>query len=63
MLGGYMGRILEVDLSKGRISEKELPPEKTLRKYLGCFGLGLHWLYHRCPPGTSALDSENPLIF
>jgi len=63
MLGGYMGKILEVDLSTGRISENGLPSEETLRKYLGCFGLGLHWLYDRCPPGTSALDPENPLIF
>ncbi len=63
MLGGYMGKILEVDLSTRRVSEKELPQEATLRKYLGCFGLGLRWLYHRCPPGTSAFDPENPLIF
>ncbi len=25
MLGGYMGKILEVDLSTGKISEEELP--------------------------------------
>ncbi len=56
MLGGYMGKILEVDLSAGKISEQELPPEDTLRKYLGGYGLGLWLLYNRCPPGISAID-------
>ncbi|MFC1992411.1 aldehyde ferredoxin oxidoreductase family protein [Chloroflexota bacterium] len=63
MLGGYMGKILEVDLSTGRISEQKLPSEDVLRKYLGCYGLGLWLLYNRCSPGTSALDPENPMIF
>lgn len=63
MLGGYMGKILEVDLSTGRISEQALPPEAILRKYLGGYGLGLWMLYRKCPPGVSALDADNPMIF
>ncbi len=62
MLGGYMGKILEVDLSTGKMAESELPPEEILRKYLGGFGLGLWMLYHRCPPGVAALDPESPMI-
>ncbi len=58
-----MGKILEVDLSTGKISEVELPPEDILRKFLGGSGLGLWLLYHKCPPGISALDAENPMIF
>ena len=63
MLGGYMGRILRVDLTRGKISEQDLPQENTLRKYLGCFGLGLRLLYDMLPPRFSASDEENPLIF
>ena len=59
---GYMGKILEVDLSTGKITESELPPEDILRKYLGGFGLGLWMLYQKCPPGVAALDAENPMI-
>lgn len=58
-----MGAILEVDLSNHKIIRTETPSEEILRKYLGCFGLGLWMLYDRCPPGTSALDEANPLIF
>lgn len=63
MLGGYMGKILRVDLTSGKIAEEELPSEDTLREYLGCFGLGLRLLYDMLPSGFSASDGENPLIF
>ncbi len=63
MPGGYMGKILEVNLSTKEISEKDLPPESVLRKYLGGFGLGLWMLNSMCPPGISAVDPENPMIF
>ena len=60
---GYMGKILRVDLTPGKITEEGLPPEDILRKYLSGYGLGLWMLYHECPPGISALDPENPMIF
>ncbi|MBI4321179.1 MAG: hypothetical protein HY675_22030 [Chloroflexi bacterium] len=63
MPGGYMGKIIEVNLSTNEIAEKELPSEDVLRKYLGGFGLGLWLLNQMCPPGTSALEPENPMIF
>lgn len=61
--GGYMGRILNVDLSKGKIGEEALPGDDVLRKYIGCWGLGLRFLYDLLPPGYAATDPENPLIF
>ena len=63
MKGGYVGKILEVDLSNGKIVVNELASESILRKYLGGFGLGIWLLYQRCPPGVAALDAESPMIF
>jgi aldehyde:ferredoxin oxidoreductase len=61
--GGYVGQILRVDLTSGKLFEEPLPDTSILRKYLGCWGLALHYLYEMVPPGIDALDSENPLIF
>ena len=41
MLGGYVGKILRVNLTKGTVAEEGLPAEDKLRKYLGGLGLGL----------------------
>jgi len=62
-LGGYIGKILRVDLTRSTIVEEELPGEDALRKYVGCFGLGLKLFYSEFCPGFSPLDPENPLIF
>jgi aldehyde:ferredoxin oxidoreductase len=61
--GGYMGRILHVDLSTRKVGHEELPGNDILRKYIGCWGLGLKYLYDLLPAGYSASDPENPLIF
>jgi len=61
--GGYMGKILHVNLTSQKIVEEDLPGEDVLRQYVGCFGLGLKMLYDRLSPGTAPLDPENPLIF
>jgi aldehyde:ferredoxin oxidoreductase len=58
-----MGKILMVDLSGGKISETDLPSDDVLRKYIGCWGLGLRYLYDLLPPGYTASDPENPLAF
>lgn len=63
MPGAYMGKILRVDLTTGKIGEEELPGEDVLRKYLGCYALGLRYLYDEVPPGIGSFDAENPLIF
>jgi len=61
--GGYRGKILRVDLTKGSIATEGLPDESILRKYLGNFGLGLWYLMKELPDGVDALEPENPLIF
>lgn len=66
MLGGYVARILQVNLSENKILDKNLLDRfslPTLRKFVGGFGLGLKILYDEVPPGIHPLDPENPLIF
>jgi aldehyde:ferredoxin oxidoreductase len=61
--GGYMGKTLMVDLSSGKIKGADLPSDDVLRNYIGCWGLGLRYLYDLLPPGYTASDPENPLVF
>ncbi len=59
---GYMGKILRVDLSSGKITE-EFPDENTLRTYLGGAGLATKYLFDEIKKGIDPLGSENKLIF
>ena len=61
-LGGYMGKILRVDLTKELITEEKLP-EATLRKYIGGTGLGAKIMYDEVPPGIEWSDPANRLIW
>lgn len=60
---GYMGKILGVDLTKEKIGEENLPDESTLRKYVGCVGLGVKLLFDKVPRTVQPLDPQNCLIF
>ena len=62
MIGGYAGKILRVDLTKGSIAEENLP-QGELRKYLGGLGLGLRILAAEQPLHVKPLDPESRLIF
>lgn len=61
--GGYMGKVLRVDLDSGVISDEPLPGDDVLRKYVGCFGLGMKYFDDEFEIGTGPLDPGNPLIF
>lgn len=61
--GGYMGKILRVNLTTGKITTENLPEEPVLRKWLGGKGLGQLILQRELPDGASPLSPENPLIF
>ena len=63
MKGGYCGKILKVDLTAQKITEAPIPGDDVLRQYLGCWGLGLRFLYDLMPPGYEARDPENHLVF
>ena len=60
---GYHGVILDVDLSSGQISKKEVAPE-DYRDFVGGRGLGAKLLWDALPgPGVDATSPQNPLIF
>ena len=63
MLGGYMGKLLRVDLTSEELTDQMLPPEDQLRKYIGGMGLAAKILYDELPLETKPLDPENILIF
>ncbi|NPV44955.1 MAG: aldehyde ferredoxin oxidoreductase, partial [Firmicutes bacterium] len=62
MLGGYMGKILNINLTEGIITEETFS-EEVLRKFIGGSGLGAKILYERTTPDTEPLSPENPLIY
>jgi aldehyde:ferredoxin oxidoreductase len=61
-IGGYVGKILRVDLTNEHISEEILDSE-TLRKYVGGTALGAKYLYEEVPPGVEWSDPENRIMF
>ena len=61
MLGGYAGKVLFVDLTKGAIKE-EIVPEKTNRDFIGGYGLGIRILYERMKPKIISKTLIKPLI-
>ena len=62
MTGGYVGKLLFVDLSNGTIQEEALD-ESLCRNFLGGYGIGAKVLYDRMKPGVDPLGPENILGF
>jgi aldehyde:ferredoxin oxidoreductase len=58
---GVHGKILEVDLSRGRVDEVPLGPDKVA-DYIGGRGLGARLLYDRLDPGCDALGPDNIIV-
>ncbi len=58
---GYMGQILRVDLSSGRLS-KEALKEQDCKMFLGGSGLATKYLFDEVPKGTDPLSPDNRLI-
>jgi len=59
---GYMGKILKVNLSTGKISEEPLNMNFA-KMFLGGSGLACRILYNMINKDTDPLGPENPLIF
>ena len=59
---GWMGTVLRVDLSTGKIEKGPLDKELACR-YLGGRGINVRILYDELAAGTDALSPENVLIF
>lgn len=62
MLGGYAGKILDVNLETGELKDKTLD-EEVLRMYLGGKGLGLKLIYDEFRDDMQPFDPDNLLVF
>ncbi|MFC2059193.1 aldehyde ferredoxin oxidoreductase N-terminal domain-containing protein [Chloroflexota bacterium] len=58
---GYMGKILKVDLSSGRITH--MPTMDYSDNFLGGRGLAAKIYWDEVPPEVGALDADNRLVF
>jgi aldehyde:ferredoxin oxidoreductase len=58
---GYMGKILRVNLTNGKITEEPLE-ESVARKFIGGRGLGAYILFNELKPGIDPLGPENKLV-
>ncbi len=58
MAGGYMGKLLFVNLTTGAIKE-ETPDESLYRDFIGGYGVGARILYSRQKGGVDPLGPEN----
>ena len=58
---GYMGKILRVNLTKGKITEEPLE-ESIARKFIGGRGLGAYILFNELKPDIDPLGPENKLV-
>jgi aldehyde:ferredoxin oxidoreductase len=61
-MDGYMGKILRVDLSAGKLWDEPLN-EEYARAFVGGSGLAARYIYDMVDGDTYPLGSDNPLIF
>lgn len=59
---GYMGKILRVDLTKGKVEVEKLD-ENLAKKFIGGSGLATKILYDETGPESDPLGPDNRLIF
>jgi len=59
---GYMGKILEVDLSSGKTEDISLD-EEIAKKYIGGSGLAARILYDEIGANIDPLAPDNILVF
>jgi aldehyde:ferredoxin oxidoreductase len=60
MIPGYMGKLLWVDLTTGKV-KVETPDDQLYKDYIGGYGLGARLLYDRMKPGADPLGPDNIL--
>ncbi len=59
-MGGYVGKLLRIDLSAGQMKD-ETVQETVLKDFIGGRGLGVKILYDELRPGTDPLSPENKI--
>ena len=60
--GGYMGKMLRVDLSAGKFTELNIPEEPLLRKYWGGQLMAEYILLNELPLSIDPYDAENVIV-
>ncbi|HCX65756.1 MAG TPA: ABC transporter ATP-binding protein, partial [Eubacteriaceae bacterium] len=60
--GGYMGKVLRVNLTTGDITTEKLP-EDIAKDFIGGAGFGIKYLFDEVPGDTDPLGEDNKLIF
>ncbi len=61
-MNGYLGRLLSVDLTSGKIVEEGLNAEYA-RMFIGGSGLAARYIYDLADAQTDPLGPESPLVF
>ena len=59
---GYMGKIMQVNLSSGQVSIQKIP-DRVYESFLSGMGLAAFFLYHKIPENTDPLGPDNVLGF
>ncbi|MEI6128073.1 MAG: aldehyde ferredoxin oxidoreductase family protein, partial [Pseudomonadota bacterium] len=59
---GYMGNILRINLTSGKVNIEPLPDE-LVQQFVGGRGFGAKLLFDELKPGTDPFSPENKLIF
>src|SRR5262249_39718224 len=62
MGGGFVGKLLRVDLMEGTTGSEPID-EPVLRRYLGGGLLGIYYLLRETPAGMDPYDPQAPLLF
>jgi len=60
--GGYMGKILRVDLTNGTLKDENLPEEPILKKFVGGQALALYILLKELPLNATPFGPENIVV-
>jgi aldehyde:ferredoxin oxidoreductase len=60
--GGYMGKVLRVNLTTGAIKDENLPEEPILKKFVGGQALALYTLLKELPLNATPFGEENTVV-
>ncbi|MEM4842315.1 MAG: aldehyde ferredoxin oxidoreductase family protein, partial [Acidilobaceae archaeon] len=61
-LGGYMGKVLKVNLTEGKTYIEPLPDEEVLKMWIGGRGLGVYYMLKEVDPKADPLSPANKAI-
>ncbi len=60
--GGYIGSVLRLNLTEGKVTKEPLPPDDILRAWLGGRGLGVYYMLKEVDPKVDPLSPSNKAI-